>query len=143
MNIHQLFLSPCIVILLNVLLSACAVFPSDAPPTWVNGESNQFPKEMYLLGVGEGDSRIVAEQRAYAAVARIFEVQVEAQARDSETYLIEEHEGASKTTRDVTLDHVTKVSTKKMLRQRDYPSQMGAISSLPIFRLGRNGPPSV
>ena len=70
---------------------------------------------MYLLGVGEGDSRIVAEQRAYAAIARIFEVQVEAQARDSETYSIQEREGTSQSSRQVTLDHVTKVSTNKIL----------------------------
>ncbi|MDX1410589.1 MAG: LPP20 family lipoprotein [Nitrospirales bacterium] len=91
------------------------MFPSDAPPDWVNGDSKNFPKETYLLGVGEGDSRIVAEQQAYAAIARIFEVRVEAQVRDSESYSIQEREGTSQTSRQVTLDHVTKVSTKKIL----------------------------
>ncbi|UCE62770.1 MAG: LPP20 family lipoprotein [Nitrospirota bacterium] len=115
MKSHPATVLACVVILLIITLSGCAVFPSDAPPAWVNGESEKFPKELYLLGVGEGDSRIVAEQRAYAAVARIFEVHVEAQSRDSETYSIQEREGTSQTSRQVTLDHVTKVSTKKIL----------------------------
>jgi hypothetical protein len=104
-----------VVVLFSVTLSACAVFPSSAPPAWVNGESKNFPKEMYLLGVGEGDSRIVAEQRAYAAVARIFGANVEAQALDSETYTIQERGGTSKTARTLTLDHVTQVTTNKIL----------------------------
>ena len=115
MTFHRPTLLACLVILLGASFSGCAVFPSDAPPGWVNGESKNFPKKMYLLGVGEGDSRIAAEQRAYAAIARIFEVKVEAQARDSETYSIQEREGTSQTSRQVTLDHVTKVSTKKIL----------------------------
>lgn len=115
MTSHRPTLPACVVILLSVSLSGCAVFPSDAPPAWVNGESKKFTKEMFLLGVGEGDSRIAAEQRAYAAIARIFEVQVEAQARDSEAYSIQEREGTLQTSRQVTLDHVTKVSTKKIL----------------------------
>lgn len=68
-----------------------------------------------MVGVGEANSRIVAEQRAYAAVARIFQSHVEAQARDSETYSIEERAGTSRTTRQLSLNHVTEVSTKKVL----------------------------
>ena len=102
-------------VLFSITLSGCAVFPSDAPPGWVHGESKKFPKEMYLLGVGEGDSRIIAEQRAYEAVARIFQVKVEGEARDSEIYSIREHQGTSHTSRQVTLNHVTKISTDKIL----------------------------
>jgi hypothetical protein len=115
MTFHRSILFSSLAILWNVTLSGCAVFPSSAPPPWVNGPSEKFPKNQYLVGVGEGDSRIAAEQRAYAAVARIFQVHVEAQARDSETYTIQEHEGTSETARQLTLDHVTKISTKKVL----------------------------
>jgi len=99
----------------SLTVSGCAVFPSNTPPAWTKGESQEFPPKQYLVGVGEADSRIVAEQRAYAAVARIFRAQVEAQTRDSETYTIDEQEGTSRTARQLTLDHVTQVSTKKVL----------------------------
>ena len=79
------------------------------------GESQKFPPKQYLIGVGEADSRIAAEQRAYAAVARIFEAHVEAQTRDSETYTINEREKTSRSARELTLDHKTKVSSKKVL----------------------------
>ena len=108
------FLSIC-VILLTVSPSGCAVFPSSAPPPWVNGSSEKFPNTHYLVGVGEGDTRIVAEQRAYAAVARVFQVHVASQARDSESYFIQEGKGTSKSDRQLTLNHVTEVSTRKVL----------------------------
>ena len=107
---------PRILIFCNVFLPGCGhFFPSSVPPDWVDGPSQNFPKSQYLVGVGEGDSRIIAEQRAYAAVARIFQVQVETQARDSETYSIQEQGGTSQTARQLTLDHRTEVSTKKVL----------------------------
>ena len=95
--------------------SGCVLFPSTAPPAWIDGESQEFPSKQFLIGVGEGNSRIVAEQRAYVAVARIFQTHVEAEARDSESYFISEREGTSKTGRELRLDHVTQVSTKKVL----------------------------
>ena len=100
----------------GLYLSGCGhFFPSSVPPDWVDGPSKKFPKSKYLVGVGEGDSRITAEQRAYAAVARIFEAHVETLARDSETYSIQEQGGTSQTARQLTLDHRTEVSTKKVL----------------------------
>ena len=89
---------------------------TNSPPAWTIGESEEFPSKQYLVGVGEGDSRTVAEERAYAAVARIFKANIEAQARDSETYSIEETNGTANTTRQLTLGHVTQVSTKEVLK---------------------------
>ena len=92
----------------------CAIFNS--PPAWTIGESEEFPSKQYLVGVGEGDSRTVAEERAYAAVARIFKANIEAQARDSETYSIEETNGTANTTRQLTLGHVTRSRRKNVLK---------------------------
>ena len=98
---------------MGVLVPGCA---TNSPPAWTMGESEEFPSKQYLVGVGEGDSRTVAEERAYAAVARIFQANIEAQARDSETYSIEEKNGTANTTRQLTLGHVTQVSTKEVLK---------------------------
>lgn len=103
-------------LLCSLALSGCVMFPTSTPPGWAMGDNQEFPPKKYLVGVGEADSRIGAEQRAYAAVARIFQADVEAQARDSETYSIDERDGTSRTARQLTLDHVTQVSTKKVLR---------------------------
>ena len=106
--LHFFLLCMCV----GVMVPGCA---TNSPPAWTIGESEKFPSKRYLVGVGEGDSRTVAEERAYAAVARIFEAQIEAEARDSESYSIRERDGASSTSRQLTLDHVTQVSTKKVL----------------------------
>ena len=99
----------------SLALTGCAVFPSNDPPDWTMGESQKFPSTQYLVGVGKADNRIAAEQRAYAAVARIFQARVEAQSRDSETYTIKEQEGTSRSDRELTLDHQTQVTTTKVL----------------------------
>jgi hypothetical protein len=65
--------------------------------------------------VGLAESRAVAEDRAYAAVARIFKAEVNAQAKDWESYLLVEQRGQSRAERRLTLDNLTSVSTEKVL----------------------------
>ena len=57
----------------------------------------------------------MAENQAYAAVARIFKAEVAAQAKDWEAYLVTEHDEVASTERRLTIDHVTKISTDKVL----------------------------
>jgi hypothetical protein len=68
-----------------------------------------------LTGVGQAGTRGNAEDQAYAAVARIFKVEVAAQAKDWESYLVVENRGVSNAERRLTIDNVTKVSTDKVL----------------------------
>jgi len=84
-------------------------------PDWVEGQSQEFSSEKYLLGRGEADTRDVAEQRAYAAVARIFHAQVNAQLQDNERYSQVDQDDQTKTSRRIQLDHLTQVSTEKVL----------------------------
>jgi hypothetical protein len=74
-----------------------------------------YPDEHYLIGVGQSDSKPVAEERAYAAVSRIFKAEVTSQAKDWESFLSLEKRGNVQTERRLTLDSVTKVSTDKLL----------------------------
>src|SRR5437773_11782511 len=63
------------------LLAACA--GSSKVPDWVNGPAAAaYPAGQYMIGVGQGDTRAVAEQRAYAAVSRIFKADISSQSRD-------------------------------------------------------------
>jgi len=96
-------------------LSGCAWFGGQAKPDWIDGVSAAYPSGQYLVGVGQAESRAAAEDRAYAAVARIFKVEVSAQAKDWESYLVIEQRGHSSTERRLTLDNLTRVSTDKVL----------------------------
>ncbi|MBX3302240.1 MAG: LPP20 family lipoprotein [Nitrospira sp.] len=84
-------------------------------PTWVDGRTLDYPSAHYLTGVGQADNRSRAEDRAYAAVARIFTTAVTSQAKDREFYSIVENRGIANVERRLTIDSVTKVSTEKVL----------------------------
>jgi len=96
-------------------LSGCAWFGGQSKPDWIDGVSAAYPSGQYLVGVGQAESRAVAEDRAYAAVARIFKAEVSAQAKDWESYLVIEQRGQSSAERRLTLDNLTRVSTDKVL----------------------------
>ena len=106
-----------IVVVLTVLvaLSGCAWFGGQAKPDWIDGVSTAYPPGQYLVGVGQAETRATAEDRAYAAVARIFKAEVSAQAKDWESYLVIEQRGHSSEERRLTLDNLTRVSTDKVL----------------------------
>jgi hypothetical protein len=95
--------------------TGCSWFGGKAKPDWIDGVSRAYPAEQYLLGVGQSDNRAVAEDQAYAAVARIFKAEVNAQAKDWESYLVIEQRGQSSEQRRLALDNLTRVSTDKVL----------------------------
>ena len=104
-----------VVLMVLVTLSGCAWFGGQLKPDWIDGVSADYPSSQYLLGVGQAESRAAAEDRAYAAVARIFKAEVSAQAKDWESYLVIEQRGQSSAERRLTLDNLTRVSTDKVL----------------------------
>lgn len=106
------------ILLLGVMvawLDGCARFGHSSGPSWIDGASHEYPSDQYLIGVGQAESRTAAAERAYAAVAKIFKAQVNAQSRDWESFLLLENRGKASTERRVTLDQITNVSTDKML----------------------------
>ncbi len=98
-----------------IVLSGCTWFGGQAKPDWIDGVSAGYPPGQYLVGVGQAENRAVAEDHAYAAVARIFKAEVNAQAKDWESYLVIEQRGHSSAERRLTLDNLTRVSTDKVL----------------------------
>ena len=98
-----------------VALSGCAWFGGQSKPDWIDGVSAAYPSGQYLVGVGQAESRAAAEDRAYAAVARVFKAEVSAQAKDWESYLLIEQRGHNSEERRLTLDNLTRVSTEKVL----------------------------
>jgi hypothetical protein len=98
---------------LGSLLVGCAL--GQSKPAWIDGVSPDYPAGQYLTGVGQADNRAAAEDRAYAALARIFKAEVSAQSKDWESYLVVEQRGTSQDERRLTLDQLTRVSTDKVL----------------------------
>jgi hypothetical protein len=97
-----------------LLLTACA--GTERAPDWVTGtKAAAYPDELFLIGVGQASSRPAAEERAYAAVARIFKAEVTSQAKDWESYLSLESKGRVQDVRRLTLETFTKVATDKLL----------------------------
>ncbi len=101
--------------LVMLLLAGCGWIGGSSRPSWVDGGSAQFPSTQYLVGVGQADSRPQATEQAYAAVSRIFKAEITAQAKDWESYLVVESRGQTSTERKLVLDHVTRVTTDKVL----------------------------
>lgn len=64
------------------LLSACAGTPV---PDWIYGKSERYPAQAYLLGVGSGADRGMAEDRARLEIAKIFKVEIRSREASAET----------------------------------------------------------
>ena len=99
-----------------LLVSGCAMSSSVERPPWVMGASEQYPSQRYLVGVGQASSRSVAEERAYAAVAKIFSAHVQSRVQDTEAFRLLEKDGSTQTQRDLALEQTTRVTTKKVLK---------------------------
>jgi len=107
-------LSPSMLALGLLLLAACVGSPKT--PDWVNGpKAAAYADAQYMIGVGQGDTRAVSEERAYAALSRIFKADVTSQSKDWESYLNLERKGSNQTERRLTVETITKVSTDKLL----------------------------
>jgi len=65
-------------------LAGCASKPK--APEWSLGQSGQYPRETHFIGVGIAKERYQAEDRARAQIAKVFEVQVQASERSSESF---------------------------------------------------------
>jgi LPP20 lipoprotein len=99
-----------------VSLNAASCGPRErVRPAWVTGTSPEFPSARYLVGVGQADTRVGAEEQAYAAVAKIFKTEIDMQSKDWESYLVVEERSHARTERRLVLDKVTRVSTEKVL----------------------------
>lgn len=103
------------IIVVMLLWTGCAWWGGHSKPEWIDGVSTAYPPGQYLLGVGQADDRAAAENQAYAALSRIFKAEVNAQAKDWESYLVIEQRGQSREERRLTLDSLTRVSTDKVL----------------------------
>jgi hypothetical protein len=106
---------PALVLASTLLACASTGMLTPRPPDWVDGRSTRYPEAAYLTGVGRADSPEAAEDRAYAAISRVFSAQISQRTTEWERYLQAEDEGKTASQRDISIDQVTRVSTGKVL----------------------------
>jgi hypothetical protein len=103
------------IIYLIAIISMPAFVYAEKRPEWINNPALSYPEEKYLTGVGEGDTQKSAEERAYAAIARIFKVEVSSKSVELEKYLQVESKGKTEAQRQIAIEEMTKVSSEKIL----------------------------
>ena len=97
-----------------VLVSACASTGKQAGdlPDWVDGQSKQHPKALYLTGVGIADNLDDAKDRARADLAKQFEVAVQEQSQQQQEYTKQQQgeESAESLRQSVTRQLITRTT---------------------------------
>lgn len=70
---------------LLLVLSACAGTGAQQPD-WINGNSSDYPAAKYLIGEGQAEYQATARDRARADLAKVFEVSISEQSKDTVSY---------------------------------------------------------
>jgi hypothetical protein len=84
-------------------------------PAWVDGESAEWPREQYVLGVGSADEREAAEDRARAEIARVFSTRVASTMRSSSSESNVTSDGRTSTTEEVSAADETTSTADRLL----------------------------
>lgn len=105
------------IVLIILSLFPAESLPADKKPDWVDGPGGRYPEELYLVGVGFGDSRQGAENSAYAALARIFRAEVRSTTEEVENFKQREKTKGVEVDRRIDIQSRTEVSTDKKLEQ--------------------------
>jgi hypothetical protein len=102
-----------IILFIALLLANTIAFAK--PPDWVNGQSNRFPDGLYLVGVGQANSRDRAKSDALASIAKIFRARIEQQTTDWEKYIQIESRGKTEIEQKKAMESLTDISTDKVI----------------------------
>jgi hypothetical protein len=100
---------------LAALPLAASAGVGDGRPEWISGESLEWPRHRYVLGVGVADDRATAEERARAEVARVFSARVVATTSSFAAETGRTVAGSTSTVRDVAVSDEVRTSTEKDL----------------------------
>jgi hypothetical protein len=97
-----------------VLLALAAA--GSSAPDWVEGQSRKYPREMYMTGVGSGDDRASAEDRARGEIARVFSTVVTVNTRVFEAEKNKnDAKGKSETSFSNSVDQTVQTASRKVL----------------------------
>ncbi len=92
---------------------------ASAAPDWIDGKSRKYPRSRHLVGVGFGDDRAVAEDRARAAISRIFSTLVTARTDFVETERNVRKDGKSESSFSQSISENVQTASEAMLEGVD------------------------
>jgi hypothetical protein len=84
-------------------------------PDWISGDSLDWPRQKYVVGVGVADDRASAEDRARAEVARVFVTRVVATTASHASETSRTQGSATANAKEVSASDDTRTSTDKDL----------------------------
>lgn len=96
--INKLF-SSSVIAATAILLSACSSTPE--APAWLDGADVNYPTNVYLTASGQAQSSSVADNRALANLAKIFEVSIADESIDFSEASISQSNASGSTVRQV------------------------------------------
>lgn len=94
----------------GIALNAVA---ADKTPDWINGTSNKYPADSFIIGVGIADTVDAARSAARAEIAKVFKARVAQSAQETAK---ERSTYDGKTSGSVEAQMTTKVSTDEILQ---------------------------
>lgn len=100
-------------------VSAHTGWAAEPAPEWIDGSSMEYPREQYLVGVGMGDERATAEDRARGEIARVFSTQVTVQTSLSESERNLSQSGKTETAFSQSLSQNVQTASQKVLEGVD------------------------
>ena len=129
------------VIAIALFLSACSSTPQR--PAWLDGQDSSYPAQVYLQASGQADNSEVADNRALANLAKIFEVSVADTSSDLSEASITQSNVAGSSQRQVdnkqTLSRFVNTQAQQVLRgasiaERWQDPETGQQSSLAVMK---------
>jgi hypothetical protein len=121
--------------LVGALLCSAACAGGRGRPDWIDGSAASYPRERYLVGVGEAENLDAARDRARAEIARIFEVRIEDSIvdRSEAMALVEEARRASSVVEHIAVE--TRTSTEAALEGVDIAETWSDRESRRVYAL--------
>jgi hypothetical protein len=104
-------------------------------PSWIDAESPEFPRAMYIVGVGSADDEASAAERARAEVAKVFSVAVAATTTSSESESTAKQNGGETHSYSQDLAQKVRTVTDKALEGVDIVARWKDTSSMRYYAL--------
>jgi hypothetical protein len=86
-----------------------------ALPAWIESPERVYPVEQYITGVGLGEDRIAAEDRARAEIAKTLHSRITTVTKVYEAYTQTTNAGKTRSSDQINIQDMTKVSTQNIL----------------------------
>jgi hypothetical protein len=88
---------------------------SSGAPSWIESPERVYPIEKYITGVGLGEDRIAAEDRARAEIAKTLHSRITTVTKVYEAYTQTTSAGKTRSSDQINIQDMTKVSTQNIL----------------------------